>query len=102
MDGGDGGVDLVGELVGLGQVEAPHLAGKVNEVVIKKIMAGISEFIVSVVELVDAQADDIRCSFLRSANSVLLNTITSVICIIGLVFFLLGLHTLLEKTIEKI
>ena len=65
-------------------------------------MAGISEFIVSVVELLDAQADDIRCSFLRSANSVLLNTITSVICIIGLVFFLLGLHTLLEKTIGEI
>ena len=50
-------------------------------------MAGISEFIVSVVELVDAQASDIRRSFLKSANSVLLNIITGIICIIGLVFF---------------
>ena len=65
-------------------------------------MAGISEFIVSVVELIDAQADDIRCSFLKSANSVVLNIIVGVICIIGLVFFLLGLHTLLEKTIGEI
>ena len=65
-------------------------------------MAGISEFIVSVVELVDAQASDIRRSFLKSANSVLLNIITGVICIIGLVFFLLGLHALLEKTIGEI
>ena len=65
-------------------------------------MAGISEFIVSVVELVDAQASDIRRSFLKSANSVLLNIITGVICIIGLVFFLLGLYVLLEKTIGEI
>ncbi len=65
-------------------------------------MAGISEFIVSVVELVDAQASDIRRSFLKSANSVLLNIITGIICIIGLVFFLLGLHALLEKTIGEI
>lgn len=65
-------------------------------------MAGISEFIVSVVELVDAQASDIRRSFLKSANSILLNIITGVICIIGLVFFLLGLHVLLEKTIGEI
>ena len=67
-------------------------------------MAGISEFIVSVVELVDAQASDIRRPFFRSksANSVLLNIITGVICIIGLVFFLLGLHALLEKTIGEI
>ena len=65
-------------------------------------MAGISEFIVSVVELVDAQASDIRRSFLKSANSVLLNIIMGVICIIGLVFFLLGLHALLEKTIGEI
>ena len=65
-------------------------------------MAGISEFIVSVVELVDAQASDIRRSFLKSTNSVLLNIITGIICIIGLVFFLLGLHALLEKTIGEI
>jgi len=65
-------------------------------------MAGISEFIVSVVELVDAQAEDIRSSFLKSANSVVLNIIVGVICILGLVFFLLGLHTLLEKTIGEI
>lgn len=65
-------------------------------------MAGISEFIVSVVELVDAQASDIRRSFLKSANSVLLNIITGIICIIGLVFFLLGLHAFLEKTIGEI
>ena len=61
-------------------------------------MAGISEFIVSVVELVDAQASDIRRSFLKSANSVFLNIITGIICIIGL----LGLHALLEKTIGEI
>ena len=65
-------------------------------------MAGISEFIVSVVELVEAQADEIRCTFLKSANTDLLNTITSKICNIGLEFFLLGLHTLLEKTIGEI
>ena len=56
MDGGDGGVDLVGELVGLGQVEAPHLAGKVNEEG-EELLLGLGERLGGADHLVDAVAD---------------------------------------------
>jgi len=47
---------LVGELVGLGQVEAPHLAGKVNEEG-EELLLGLGERLSGTDHLVDAVAD---------------------------------------------
>lgn len=65
-------------------------------------MANISEFIVSVVELVEAQADDIRRSFFRSADGFLLTVTATILAIIGFIFFLIGLNFLLVSILGEI
>ena len=56
-------------------------------------MAGfsISEFLISVVELVEAQADDIRASFVKSAGSIIALCVVAIIAVVGFIFLLLGL-----------
>ncbi|WP_169975640.1 MULTISPECIES: hypothetical protein [unclassified Campylobacter] len=65
-------------------------------------MANISEFIVSIVELVEAQADDIRHSFFKSASGFLLTVTATVLAIIGFIFFLVGLNILLVSMIGEV
>ncbi|MDO5045353.1 hypothetical protein [Campylobacter sp.] len=65
-------------------------------------MASISEFLVSVVELVEAQADDIRRSFFQSADSFLILVVAHILAIIGFVFFLIGLNTLLVSLLNEV
>ncbi|MFL1705479.1 MULTISPECIES: hypothetical protein [unclassified Campylobacter] len=65
-------------------------------------MANISEFLVSVVELVEAQADDIRHSFFKSADSFLILVVAHILAIIGFVFFLIGLNILLVSMFNEV
>lgn len=60
-------------------------------------MASISEFIVSVVELIDAQATDIRQGFAASADAFLIKCVVAILAVVGFVFFLFGLHLLFIK-----
>ena len=57
-------------------------------------MAGfsISEFLISVVELVEAQADDIKASFVKSAGNIIALCVVSIIAVVGFIFLLLGLN----------
>ena len=65
-------------------------------------MASVSEFIVSVVELVEAQADDIRRSFFESANGFLILVVAHILAIIGFLFFLIGLNIFLVNTFNDV
>lgn len=75
----------------------------VNEKINEKYMANfsISEFIISAVELVEAQADDIIKSFEKSAIGVLSIGVVAAITIVGFIFLLLGINMLFELWVGK-
>lgn len=59
-------------------------------------MASISEFIISVVELIEAQTEEVRRSFFGSANGFLINVVVAALVVVGFVFLLSGLFALLS------
>ncbi|MGG7048269.1 MULTISPECIES: hypothetical protein [unclassified Campylobacter] len=65
-------------------------------------MASLSESIVSVVELVEAQATDIRQSFTASADALLIKCVVAVLAVVGFVFLLLGANLFFAKFLGDI
>lgn len=62
----------------------------------------ISEYIISVVELVEAQANDIRKSFEKSAGRILSLSIVVSMMILGLIFLILGLYALFKIWVGEV
>lgn len=67
-------------------------------------MAGfsISEFLISAVELVEAQADDIKASFVKSAGSIIALCVVAIIAVVGFIFLLLGLNLAFQMWVGKL
>ncbi len=67
-------------------------------------MAGfsISEFLISVVELVEAQVDDIKASFVKSAGNIIALCIVAIIAVVGFIFLLLGLNLAFQTWVGKL
>ena len=66
-------------------------------------MAGftLSEFVISAVELVEAQANDIRTSFVKSAASIITLVVVAAIAIAGFIFLLLGINMAFELWVKN-
>lgn len=62
----------------------------------------ISEFIISIVELVDAQMDDMRISFHKSAEGVGLLLLCVLVQLVAFVFALIGVRLLLSLFVGEI
>ena len=67
-------------------------------------MAGfsISEFLISVVELVEAQADDIKASFVKSTGNIIALCVVAIIAVVGFIFLLLGLNLVFQIWVGKL
>lgn len=62
----------------------------------------LSEFIISVVELVEAQFEEMRASLHRSAWSLVYILISSLLVVFGLLFSLWGIKLVLENYIGEV
>lgn len=62
----------------------------------------LSEFFISAVELVEAEACNIKDSFVKSANGIVFMIVVAALAIIGSVFLFIGVFLLLELWTGKI
>ncbi|QOQ88131.1 hypothetical protein IMC76_03210 [Campylobacter corcagiensis] len=62
----------------------------------------LSEFFISAVELVEAEAYNIKDSFVKSANGIVFMIVVAALAIVGSVFLFIGVFLLLELWTGKI
>lgn len=56
----------------------------------------LSDFIISVVELIEAQIDEIKISFENSAKGLILLFVSALLLFTGIIFLLLGIKVAIE------
>ncbi|ASM36128.1 hypothetical protein [Campylobacter sputorum] len=65
-------------------------------------MASISEFIISFCELVEAQTDEIRYSFEKSAKNIIVYVFLALLSLIGFIFLIIGIDLLLQPFVGMV